>query len=77
VCAQEYPLQEEFQLFEQKKIEWLSSNADQYVVIVGSKVVGFYSDYELGFKAGLAAAGLGNPFLLRQICAEEPVYLIF
>lgn len=73
----QYPLREELQFFEQNKREWLRSNPDEFVVILGSKVIGFYGDYELAFKSGLGAAGLGNPFLLRQICAEEPVYLIY
>lgn len=77
MSAPGYPLQEELRFFEHHKPEWLRSNPDQFVVIVGSRVVGFYQDYESGFKSGLAAAGLGNPFLLRQICAEEPVYLIY
>jgi hypothetical protein len=75
--TQEHPLQEELRFFEKNKQEWLLAHRDEFAVILGSKMIGFYSDYESGFKAGLAAAGLGNPFLLRQICAEEPVYLIF
>lgn len=71
------PLREELRLFEERKQEWLRTNPDEFVVVKGSTVVGFFQDYESGFKAGLCAAGFGNPFLLRQVCPEEPVYLIF
>ncbi len=70
-------LQEELRVFEQHKTEWLKAHSGSFVVIVGPTVVGFHSDYESAFKAGLSAAGLGNNFLLKQVCAEEPVYLIY
>ena len=70
-------LQEELRIFEQHNIDWFRSNPEQFVVVVGSKVVGFYPDYESGFRSGLSIAGLGNPFLLKQVCVEEPVYLIY
>jgi hypothetical protein len=70
-------LPEELRIFEEHKVEWFRSNLEQFVVVVGSKVVGFYPDYESGFKSGLSVAGLGNPFLLKQVCAGEPVYLIY
>jgi hypothetical protein len=69
-------LQAELSVFEQHKQEWLRSNPGEFVVIVGEKVVGFHPDYESAFKSGLAAAGLGK-FLLKQVWAEEPVYLIY
>jgi hypothetical protein len=75
--AGEEALQEELQVFEQHKQEWLHTNAGEFVVVVGSKVVGFHPDYESAFKAGLSAAGLGTNFLLKQVWAEEPVYLIY
>ena len=67
----------ELQVFESHKPEWLLSNLGEFVVIVGTKVIGFHRDYESAFKAGLSAAGLGKNFLLKQICIEEPVYLIY
>lgn len=77
MAPEEKALGKELQVFEQHRAEWLRTNAGQYVVIVGSKVVGFHADYESAFKAGLSVAGLGNNFLLKQVCAEEPVYLIY
>jgi hypothetical protein len=70
-------LQEELRVFQRFKAEWLRSNPGEFVVITGTKVAGFYSDYESAFKAGLQAAGLGKSFLVKQVWAEEPVYLIY
>lgn len=70
-------LKHELMVFEQHKREWIPSHRGEFVVIVGATVVGFHPDYESGFRAGLAAAGLGKQFLLKQVWAEEPVYLLY
>lgn len=77
MASEEKTLEKELEVFEQHKLEWLRSNLGQFAVIFGSRVVGFHPDYESAFRAGLSAAGLGNKFLLKQVAAEEPVYLIY
>jgi hypothetical protein len=77
MSTEDKTLQEELRVFEQHRQEWLRSNPGEFVVIAGSQVVGFHADYESAFKAGLSAVGLGRNFLLRQIWAEEPVYLLY
>jgi hypothetical protein len=69
-------LQEEIGVFENHKANWLRSNLGDFVVVFGTTVVGFYSDYESAFKAGLKTAGLGNEFLVKQISVEDPVYIL-
>jgi hypothetical protein len=76
MSAEDKTLQVELRVFEQHRQEWLRSNPGEFVVIVGPKVIGFHADYESAFKAGLSTAGLGKNFLLKQVWAEEPVYLI-
>jgi hypothetical protein len=76
MSAEDKTLQVELRVFEQHRQEWLRSNPGEFVVIVGPKVIGFHPDYESAFKAGLSTAGLGKNFLLKQVWAEEPVYLI-
>lgn len=75
--AEEHSLQDELTVFESHRGEWLRSHPGEFVVIVGATVVGFHPDYESGFRAGLAVAGLGRQFLLKQVWAEEPVYLLY
>ncbi len=70
------PLQTELNVFEQHKREWLKSNPGKFVVIADKKVAGFYSDYESAFKAGLKEFGFSTTFLIKQVWAEQPVYLI-
>jgi len=47
------------------------------VVIVGTTVAGFFGDYETAFRAGLKKAAESQNFLVKQVWAEEPVYLIY
>ena len=71
------PLKIELEVFERHKLEWLKSNPGDFVVIVGTSVEGFFKDYETAFKAGLQRVGISQNFLVKQVWAEEPVYLIY
>ena len=63
--------------FAQHKSEWLAQKTGHYVVIKGSDVLGFYSNFEAAFRAGAAAYGLSMDFLVKQILEEEPVFFVF
>jgi len=75
--AEDRILQRELRVFEHHKRDWVRSNPGEFVVISGTKIAGFYPDYESAFNAGLKAVGLGNSFLVKQVWAEEPAYLIY
>jgi hypothetical protein len=74
---EEKVLQKELQLFEEHRAEWVRSHRGEFVAIIGTRVIGFYSDYESGLGAGLSAVGLGHNFLLKQVLPEDPVYSAF
>ena len=69
-------LQEELRIFEHHKQDWLRTHPGDFVVISEATVAGFYPDYESAFKAGLGKFGIQGIFLIKQVWAEEPVYLI-
>jgi hypothetical protein len=70
-------LETELRIFEERKSEWLRSHLGDFVVIAGTTVAGFYSDYEKAYNAGLQRFGIQGEFLVKQLCTEEPVYLIY
>jgi hypothetical protein len=76
VATEEKVLQKELRVFEQHKQEWLQSHPGDFVVISDVSVAGFYPDYESAFRAGLDRFGVRGSFLVKQVWAEEPVYLI-
>jgi len=69
-------LQTELEIFEQHKREWVQSNPGEFVVIANTTVAGFYPNYESAFEAGLHRFGVKGSFLVKQVWAEQPVYLI-
>ena len=76
MTVDEKVLHKELKLFEQHKHEWLKNHPGDFVVISDLTVAGFYPDYESAFRAGLSKFGVQSTFLVKQIWAEEPVYLI-
>jgi hypothetical protein len=73
----EDPLSRELTLYEASKRDWLSLHANQFVVISRDEVQGFYPDYETAFRAGIQAFGIQRPFLVKEISATEPVYVVY
>jgi hypothetical protein len=70
-------LEKEIRTFESHRFEWLRSHEGQFVAIVGTRAIGFFPNFESGFKAGLSAVGLGRSFLVKQVWAQDPVYAVF
>lgn len=71
------PLKRELQLYHEQKKSWLRSHLNQYVVIAGKQIAGFYPDYESAFRAAIREFGIQRQFLIKQICAAEPVYVVY
>jgi len=44
--------------------------------VMGTTVAGFYPDFESALRAGLRRFGVRD-FLVKQVCAEDPVYVIY
>ncbi len=69
MAADSMALEMEFRVFEQHKKEWLQAHPGEFVVVAATSVAGFYPDYE--------SFGMDGKFLVKQVCAEEPVHLIY
>jgi hypothetical protein len=71
------PLKQELKLYHGQKNGWLERHLNEYVVIAGEQVAGFYPDYESAFRAAIREFGIKRQFLIKQICAAEPVYVVY
>ena len=49
---------------------------EQFVVVAGDDVAGFYKDYESAWDAGTRKFGFQANFLIKQICQHEPIYSV-
>ena len=70
-------LGKELEFFAARKREWLATHQGEFAVVAGSTVAGFYASFEEAFRAGVRAFGVTSPFLVKQVCKEEPTYFIF
>ncbi len=73
----ENPLSRELAFYEQHKTDWLPNHENQFVVVAGEEVAGFYADYKTAWDAGTERFGLRANFLIKQICTREPVYVLY
>jgi hypothetical protein len=71
------PLKQELQLYHGRKKSWLHTHLNEYVVIAGEQVAGFYPDYESAVRAAIREFGIQRQFLIKQVCAVEPVYVVY
>lgn len=70
-------LQGDFEVYERNRREWAASHASEFAVIQNCSLVGFYPDYESALRSGLKKFGVAGRFLVKQVCAEEPVFVIY
>jgi hypothetical protein len=71
------PLKRELAFYERHKAEWLPQYENQFVVVAGDKVAGFYKDYESAWDAGASEFGPEANFLIKQVCLHDPVYFLY
>lgn len=70
-------LSAELEFYVAHKREWLETHQGQYVVVQDDNVIGFYSEFEEAFSAGIAEFGVRKDFLVKQVLAQDPVYFIY
>ena len=67
----------ELRVFEAKKESWLREHANDFVVISGSTVAGFYPTYAQAYEVALGKFGLDRLFLIKQVMVEEQVFVVY
>ncbi|HKW75581.1 MAG TPA: hypothetical protein VJN64_08665 [Terriglobales bacterium] len=77
MSLQESPLSRELAFYASHKSEWLEVHENQFVVVSGNRVAGFFNDYESAWDSGTKTFGLQANFLIKQICHHEPVYFLY
>lgn len=70
-------LEQELAFFGRMKRQWLAQHEGEFVAVSGLHSLGFFPDWEQAFRYGVKEVGVSQPFLVKQVLEEEPVYLIF
>ena len=65
-------LEQEQATYEELKEDLVSQgHTGKWVVIVGDRNIGLFDDPDAAYAAGIEAAGLDTPFLLKQIGSDD------
>ena len=65
-------LEAEYNYYKKHKEEWLKDRENQFVLIKGEEVIGFFVKFEDAFNEGIKKFGK-PPFFIHQIAKEEPI----
>ncbi|HEY6251414.1 MAG TPA: hypothetical protein VI685_15760 [Candidatus Angelobacter sp.] len=70
-------LSAEIEFYESQKTEWLKSHRDQFAVVKGNDVLGFFTDFHRAYLAGATEYGIDTDFLVRRVVLHEPMFVVF
>jgi len=70
-------LETELAFYELHKKEWIPEHETKFIVIAGTSIASFYTDYEAAWDAGARQFGAESPFVIKQVCSVEPVYYVY
>jgi len=76
-AAPPMPLSTEIEFYETRKAEWLKSHRDEFVVVKGNDVLGFFADFHEAYCKGVEKYGINTDFLVKRIVPQEPVFVVF
>ena len=69
-------LESDFIIFEQHRAEWVRTHPGEFVLIHKGQEAGFYPDYDSAFRVAIRTFGPKSQFLIQQVCAVEPIFVI-
>lgn len=70
-------LSAELEFYEAHKSEWLKSNRDEFVVVKGEELLGFFTDFHNAYCAGVEKYGIDKDFLVKRVVPQEPIFVVF
>jgi len=70
-------LENELRFFEKNRKKWLALHENEFAVISGQTLAGFFPDFASAWKAGFHEFGPRKPFLIKEVLAVDPVYITF
>ena len=67
----------ETDLYEAHKEEWLKEHHDEFVVVKGNALLGFFTNFHEAYSAGVEEYGIDADFLVKLVVPQEPVFVVF
>jgi hypothetical protein len=70
-------LDRDAEVYELHRREWARAQQGKFVLIHNGAIDDFYPDYSSALREGLRRFGVNAQFLIKQVCATEPVFLVY
>jgi hypothetical protein len=67
-------LEQEYKYFLSHLEEFSKAHLNEFVLIKGEQVVGFFGSYEKALREGLARFGATTPFFIKEVQKEEAIH---
>ena len=77
MSAAKTALAAELGYFERHRSLWLKEHPNQYAVIQGNTLLGFFDSFAAAYYDGVRAFGAHAEFLVKRVVENEPVYVVF
>jgi len=70
-------LRVETNFYETRKSEWLQNHRDEFVVVKGEELLGFFANFHEAYCAGAEKYGTNADFLVKRVMPQEPLFEVF
>ncbi len=67
-------LEQEYKFFLSHLEEFSKSHLNEFVLIKGDQLLGFFNSYEKALRDGLARFGTNIPFFIKEVKKEEEIH---
>lgn len=67
----------ELKYYEANRANWLCEHKDEYALVSGEHVYGFFKEWVDGYRFGCHTVGVIKPFLLKKVLEYDEVYFVF
>ena len=67
-------LEQEYKFFISRLEEFSKAHLNEFVLIKGEQLIGFFGSYEKALREGLARFGTRTPFFIEEVKKEEAIH---
>jgi len=67
-------LQQEYDFFLAHLEELMKTHLNEFVVIKGAQIIGFFDSYEKSLRAGVSRFGSQTPFFIKEVKEEKAIH---
>jgi hypothetical protein len=70
-------LSAELATYESHKGEWLLAHRNEFVVMKGDRLLGFFPEFQEAYTVGVKEFGTDADFLVKRVTEHEPVCVVY